>query len=59
MMYPVSNAAAMLNIGYSTVTLWCRKLGYERIGRDWLLTDEQVREIGKRVQDGPGRPRRT
>ena len=57
-MHTVSEAAATLGIGHSTVTLWCRKLGYERIGRDWLLTDEQVLEIGERAQDGPGRPRK-
>ena len=48
--------AELLKVDRRTVVRWCQQLGYEREGRDFILTAAQVREISKHVRPGPGRP---
>ena len=50
------HAAKLLGSSIRTVQRWCKKLGYPREGRDWLLTDDQVEQLRARVQPGPGNP---
>jgi len=52
----VPEIAAQLQCSPRTVRKWAAALGYERIGRDYHLTDEQVDAIRDHLQDGPGWP---
>jgi hypothetical protein len=50
--------AKILKANRRTIQRWCALLGYEREGRDYLLTPDQVKEITTHVKPGPGRPRK-
>ncbi len=50
--------AKILKANRRTIQRWCALLGYEREGRDYLLTPNQVEEITNHVKAGPGRPRK-
>lgn len=52
----VQQAASRLGLSVRTVQKWCRVLGYERVGRDYILTEKQIDEIAARAHDKPGRP---
>ena len=56
-MLTAAQAAVRLGIAQRTVQKWCRELGLRKVGRDYVLTDEDVRRIAEHAQDGPGRPR--
>ena len=49
-------AARELRCSRETVQRWCRRLGYEREGRDWWITGKQVDELRERVQPTRGNP---
>ena len=53
-----TQAAEMLGIARRTVQKWCAELGFERQGRDYLLTDDQLAQIRAVAQDAPGRPKK-
>ena len=52
-------AAQILGIARRTVQKWCAELDFERVGRDYLLTDDQLAQIRAVAQDAPGRPRQS
>lgn len=57
-MYSTYEVAGMLGLGIRMVQLHCVKLGFPKIGRDYLLTDEQVTLMEDRVLAHPvGRPK--
>ena len=45
--------------GHSTITRWCRELGYTKIGRDWHLTPEQAERVIAAMYKSRGRPRKS
>lgn len=47
--YTTQQVAEILGIGRSTVTYYACRLGFERSGRDYILTDEQVGQIRARL----------
>lgn len=49
-------AAKRIGCAYSTVTLHCRKMGIGRIGREWILDEDQVADLAARIRDRRGRP---
>lgn len=62
-MHTTSTAADLLGCTVRQVQRWChnetkagRPLG-QLLGRDWLLSDADVRRLRRLVQSGPGRPK--
>lgn len=49
-------AARQIGCAYSTVTLHCRKMGIARVGREWILDEDQVAELAQRIRERRGRP---
>ena len=41
-----------------TIQKWCERLRFAKIGRDYILTDEEVSLIKSRIQSKRGRPKR-
>lgn len=56
-MYTTSEVARALGISRRTVQEWCLKLGIRPLGRDYLLTDDELERIRAVKHDKPGRPR--
>jgi len=56
-MQTTTQAARELGIARRTVQKWCAILGFERVGRDYVLTVAQVQQIAERAHDKPGRPK--
>lgn len=57
-MLTTTDAAARLNCDTSTVRRWCKRESIgTRHGRDWLLSDADLKRLAGFVQSGPGRPR--
>lgn len=56
--YPLDTASVARLHGCSrrTVQRWCKVLGFERRGRDWWLTREQIKELVAHVQPTRGNP---
>lgn len=58
-MLTTADAAARLNCDTSTVRRWCKRESIgKRVGRDWLLTESDIKRLESVVQDGPGKPRK-
>lgn len=57
-LHNIQQAAEALGIAERTVRRWCAELGFKKLGRDWLLTADQVEQVRAHAQDGPGRPRK-
>ena len=57
-MLTTQQAADRLGISRRTVQNWCKILGIEPTGRDYILTESQVKQIASRSQDHPGRPKK-
>ena len=57
-MYTTHQVAAKLGLARRTVQKWAAVLGFERQGRDYLLTDEQVAQLAAVTPGKPGRPRK-
>ena len=51
-----NEVAAELKIAPRTVRKWCQVLGFQKSGRDYLLTSRQVSAIAARCQTKRGRP---
>ena len=56
-MFTVTQATSLLGIAPRTVQKWCKDLGFEKVGRDYILTDKQISQIKIACHDGPGRPK--
>ena len=56
-MKTTNEAAAALGLARRTVQKWCAALAFERVGRDYLLTEEQVEQIRTVAQAKRGRPK--
>ena len=56
-MVTTREASGILNLAWRTVKKWCKKLGFPKWGRDYLLTSEQMKLINENVKRGRGRPR--
>jgi hypothetical protein len=56
--YTTSDAADMLKIARRTVTKWCALLGMEKVGRDYILTMDELRAIKRNCYMKRGRPKK-
>lgn len=56
--YTVAQAIAKMELtcSPSTVTRHCKALGLTKNGRDWLLTDADLKKLKKHIQPKPGNP---
>lgn len=56
--YTVAQAIAALKLtcNRKTVTRHCVKLGMQKHGRDWALTDADLKKLKKSIQPRPGKP---
>ena len=54
--YTTREAAAALGLSRRTVQNWCSKLGHRPIGRDYVLTEDELEAIRAVKRDAPGRP---
>jgi len=52
-MMTTGEAAQVLKVDRRTVWLWCKRFGFQKKGRDYMLTQEQVEQIRNR----PGKRR--
>lgn len=53
----VNEAAAQLQMEPRTIRNLCkRELGKQKIGRDWLLTEADLKRLAKFKDRGPGNP---
>jgi len=48
--------AEELQVTPRTIQRWCAALGFKKVGRDYILTPDQVKLIKERYYPGPGRP---
>lgn len=54
--YTVYEAAELMNKSHISVRTLVRRYGYGRkVGRDWILTDDDIEKL--KAIPGPGRPR--
>jgi len=53
-----TEAAKILDLAKRTICKWALKLGFPLMGRDYLLTDEQMKLIDAKVKRNMGRPRK-
>jgi len=53
-----TEAARQLGLARRTVQKWCAALAFARVGRDYLLTEDQVAQIRGVAHDKRGRPRK-
>ncbi len=58
MIYTTDEAAEMLKIARRTVVKWCGVLGFEKIGRDYIIDMEELKEIKRNCHFKRGRPKR-
>jgi len=56
MTYTVRQAASILGVAYSTVTLHCRKLGLQKLGPAWLIDDKALAQLRDTVHKARGNP---
>lgn len=56
--YTVAQAIVKMKVACSpsTVTRHCVALGLEKHGRDWLLTDADLKKLKKQINPKPGNP---
>ena len=55
-MYTTSQAASIIGCATRSVCRWCDALGYHRLGRDYILSEEQLADVKSHVQSRRGRP---
>lgn len=55
-MKTATEVAIQFNAALRTIQRWCKVLGFEKTGRDYILTPKQVSAIKARLQGKPGRP---
>jgi excisionase family DNA binding protein len=56
-MLTTSDVAARLHCDSSTVRRWCKRESIgQRVGRDWLLTEADVKRLAELVQPHKGNP---
>lgn len=56
-MLTTADAADRLDCSRRTVQRWCERENIgQRIGRDWILTEADLKRLAALVQSGPGRP---
>lgn len=48
--------AARLGRAPSAIRGWCQRMGLPRVGRDYVLTQQQAAMVTAKVRDHPGRP---
>ena len=59
-LYTTRQAAGILCKSHRCVQYWCWLLGFDRTGRDYILTEEDMQIIRVRaVGMSPGRPRKS
>ena len=55
--YNAKEAASILGVAYSTVTLHCRKLGLPKNGPAWLIDDDGLQRLRASIVGVVGRPK--
>jgi len=58
-MYTTTDLAHAMKRPVRTIRAAIKRLGYQKIGRDYILTAAQWGDVIAEMHDGPGHPRST
>ena len=57
MLYTTYEVARLLNLSIETIQKYCKKLGFKKTGRDYILSDEEFDKVKSIPPSKLGRPR--